>query len=111
MEVTRHRARLASGCWPSSAGRDSNPQGSDERFLAMNDPPLPSFLAQCRFFFLGGKLVSFFRGENRTAPKMGRPGADNTPLPEETGVLVERYPKMTSTTSTAPQPGYFHHSG
>src|SRR5262249_38213473 len=36
---------------PSSAGRDSNPQGSDERFLAMNDPPLPSFLAQCQICF------------------------------------------------------------
>jgi hypothetical protein len=29
-----HHARLASGCWPSFARRDSYPQGSNERFLS-----------------------------------------------------------------------------
>jgi hypothetical protein len=33
VRITPPHARLASGCWPSSAGRDSfNPQGCDERF-------------------------------------------------------------------------------
>ena len=29
-----HHARLASGCWPGFARRDSYPQGSNERFLS-----------------------------------------------------------------------------
>ena len=44
-------ARLASGCWPGSPGRDCYPQGSYERFHGCNDSPFPSFFAQCQFCF------------------------------------------------------------
>ena len=30
--LPQHHARLASSCWSGSTGRDSHPQGSDERF-------------------------------------------------------------------------------
>jgi hypothetical protein len=47
--VTSPHARLASGCLPSSAGRDScNPQGSSERFPSSSLFLLSrAFLAQC----------------------------------------------------------------
>ena len=31
-ELPQYHARLASGCWSGSTGRDFHPQGSDERF-------------------------------------------------------------------------------
>ena len=34
--LPHHHARLASSCWSGSTGRDSHPQGSDERFQICN---------------------------------------------------------------------------
>ena len=42
-----HHARLASGCWPGSTGRDWLPAGFHLKgFTASNYPPFPSFLAR-----------------------------------------------------------------
>jgi hypothetical protein len=39
----RHRARLASGCWPSSAGRGSVPRRVPTKGFRVALPPFPSF--------------------------------------------------------------------
>jgi hypothetical protein len=38
-----HHARLASGCWPGSAGRDWLPAGFHRRVSAHKHPPFPGF--------------------------------------------------------------------
>ena len=45
--LPQHHARLASGRWSGATGRDSHPQGSDERFqicFLTSRPPFPSLL-------------------------------------------------------------------
>ena len=44
VEVTRHHARLASGCGPGSAGRDWFPLGSNERFHILRWFSFPELL-------------------------------------------------------------------
>ena len=48
-----HHARLASGCWPGSTGRDWLPAGFQRKVSSFGYPPFPSFLARCLFVFSG----------------------------------------------------------
>ena len=48
-----HHARLTSGCWSGSTGRDWLPAGFHLKgFKAPDYPPFPSFLAQCQVGYL-----------------------------------------------------------
>jgi hypothetical protein len=57
--LLHHDARLASGCWPSSTRRGSNPQGSNERFprCFLHQFPLSqaSWRSECPAFLPVGK--------------------------------------------------------
>ena len=47
-QLPARHARLASGRWPSFAGRDWLPTGFRRKVSSVRCPPLPSFLAQCQ---------------------------------------------------------------
>ena len=50
-----HHARLASGCWPSSTGRDWLPAGFPTKGFKLGYPPFPSFLCNVSSSFLPEK--------------------------------------------------------
>ena len=49
--ITRPHARLASGGWPSSTGRDWLPAGFQRKVSSQGYPPLPSFLGAMSIHF------------------------------------------------------------
>ena len=88
VEVTRHRARLASGCWSQLCRAGFDPQGFYERFLNWNSSSLPE-LHGASFV-----LALFYGGQQSQRDDAPTPLLDSTAM--GTGAMLTRRVSMES---------------